>query len=100
MTPAEQTAPTIPAPPPVKACSCGRSFARDEWERLAPPPGGEFMNLGDGEVLSLKNCPAPCSSTLSILVDRPASDDRDDFADECMREDRRERELELDQAAE
>ncbi len=97
MTPEEQTAPTVPAPamtlpapPPLKTCGCGKYFAADEWERLSTPPGGGVMDLGDGEVLSLRNCDAPCFSTLALEM----TDDREDFADEWAREERRERELE------
>ncbi len=64
--------PTLPAPPPLKTCQCGRDYAADEWARLTPPPGGATWDLGDGEVLSLRNCPPPCMSTLAIELDEAA----------------------------
>lgn len=57
---------TLPAPPPLKICGCGREYAADEWQRLPEPPAGGLMDLGDGNVLTLRNCPPPCFSTLAL----------------------------------
>ena len=56
---------TIPAPPPVKVCGCSRTYDASEWESL--PLVGE-MDDGAGGRLVLRNCPAPCMSTLAIEV--------------------------------
>lgn len=58
-----ESASTLPAPPPIKTCSCGREFASDEWARL---PLVGTMPDGEGNYLYLKNCPAPCQSTLAL----------------------------------
>lgn len=64
MTSAEQHAPTIPAPP-IKTCACSRSYDALAWASL---PAIGVMPDGAGNVLVLKNCPAPCFSTLAVEV--------------------------------
>ncbi|MDB4946208.1 MAG: hypothetical protein JWP97_5742 [Labilithrix sp.] len=66
MTLDEQCAPTmrpdtLPTPPPVRVCGCGRSHDRDEWQGL------RLVGLqedGEGGELELRNC--QCGSTLAI----------------------------------
>lgn len=57
------TADTLPAPPPVKTCKCGRAYDADEWRRLAYVGP---QDDGAGGVLELRNC--ACRSTLGIEV--------------------------------
>ena len=114
------SADTVPPPPETqrapadKACGCGASHDAYEWLQLR-----RVGVMGDEvERLELRDCPAPCLSTLAVtLCGAPGCDarstydtedgprcgeherewhlsDRADFADEWAREDRRVRELE------
>jgi hypothetical protein len=70
MTPAEQTATTIPAPP-IKQCGCGAVHTAVEWSYL---PFVGKQDDGAGGILELRNCTAPsrngepCLSTIAIQV--------------------------------
>lgn len=59
MTPAEQTATTLPAPP--IQCQCGAVHTEAEWFRLSYVG---VMDDGDGGELELRNC--QCHSTIAI----------------------------------
>lgn len=67
MTPAEQSATTIPAPAAIKQCSkCGAVYTQAEWNRLDVV--GQ-MNDGHGGVREFRNCGyRDCHSTISIPV--------------------------------
>jgi hypothetical protein len=56
-------APTLPAPPPLKICACGRHYAADEWDRL--PYVGVMRDAV--EAVELRNCDG-CASTIGIAV--------------------------------
>lgn len=63
MTPAEQMASTIPAPPPIKVCGCEREYTAADW-RCLPLVGRQ--DDGDGGYLELRNC--VCRSTIAVEV--------------------------------
>ena len=57
---------TIPAPPqPTKQCACGREYDAYAWATL---PYVGVQDCISGEALELRNCPAPCMSTLSVRI--------------------------------
>lgn len=66
MTPAERSADTIPAPPPVAACSCGRTFDATEWEAL---PSRRLWIFAVDDVLEIAEC--SCGSTTAVVVAAP-----------------------------
>lgn len=49
----------------VIVCSCSRAYTAQQWAQLAHPEGGAHQDMGDGEVLVLRNC-ARCGSTRAI----------------------------------
>lgn len=116
----EQLAPTMPPPPATipapatKECGCGASHDAFEWARLPAlglAHGLDWRNCRCGSTLAVALCSVPgCTSRSLYTTDDGAelcagcerefhlADDREDFADEYAREDRRERGL--DEAAE
>jgi len=69
VTPAEQTADTIPAPPPTpfKSCRCGETYDRDGWHALRLIG----VQHGDEERFELRNC--RCSSTIAVRLEDGAA---------------------------
>lgn len=61
MSAALSLASTIPAPPPVKACKCGRSYDAAEWAAL---PYVGRMPLTDETDCDIRNC--ACGSSISV----------------------------------
>lgn len=49
----------------IKTCGCGRAFTFTAWRDL---DGVGRMPDGDGGELDMRNCPAPCHSTLAVSV--------------------------------
>jgi hypothetical protein len=62
--PAPPFAPAPEPPPIVKACGCGRTFNVDQWLELDLV--GEQIDAV--ERLELRTCPAPCRSTIAIVL--------------------------------
>jgi len=57
---------TLPAPPVVVACGCGRDYTAEAFAAL---PFIGLWDTGEGEpLLALHNC--PCGSTRAVEVER------------------------------
>lgn len=63
MTEQQLNADTIPAPPPFKACGCGRGFTPPEWAML--PHVGVYVD--EVEYQDWRNC--HCGSTLAVVLE-------------------------------
>jgi hypothetical protein len=51
---------------PYKTCSCQKAYSRESFDAL---PGPGDWNVGDGEILRLRNC--TCGSTIAVQIAPP-----------------------------